>query len=114
MKGIQVVVLLCSLVIVSFTQEKPLRAGQSDGNTFVGIVSDSICGPRHKMTDKSAEECARACQRAGARYVLLAGDKVYMLAGSVNDVAYLAGQKAKVTGALQGDTIQVNSITPTQ
>jgi hypothetical protein len=114
MKGIQCAVLICSLAMALAGQERPLRAGQSDGNTFIGIISDSSCGPRHKMTDKSAEECARACQRAGASYVLLAGDKVYILNGSVNDVAYLAGQKAKVAGALQGQTIQVNSITPTQ
>ena len=106
--------LICSLAAMVAGQEKPLRAGQSDGNTFVGIVSDSICGPRHKMTDKSAEECTRACQRTGAQYVLLAGDKVYVLAGNINDVAYLAGQKAKVKGALQGDTIQVSTIIPTQ
>lgn len=114
MKGIQFAMLICSLAMTLSGQEKPLRAGQSDGTTFIGIVSDSTCGPRHKLTDKSAEECTRVCQRAGARYVLLAGDKVFFLAGSANDVAYLAGQKARVTGALQGDTIQVSSITPTQ
>lgn len=99
---------------LAFAQSRPLRAGQADGNTFIGIVSDATCGARHRMPDKSAEECTRYCQRAGARYVLLAGDKVYALAGGSNDVAYLAGQKAKVSGALEGDTIRVSSIAPTQ
>lgn len=89
-----------------------LKMGQTDANTFVGIISDSSCGPRHKMMDKSAEECARTCQRAGARYVLVAGENVYGLKGSTNDVAYLAGQKAKITGALKGKTISVTAVTP--
>jgi hypothetical protein len=89
-----------------------LKMGQTDANTFVGLISDSSCGPRHKMMDKSAEECARTCQRAGAKYVLVAGEKVYGLKGSTNDVAYVAGQKAKVTGALKGKTIHVAAVTP--
>ena len=34
-------------------QQKPLNMGQADSNTFVGIISDSFCGPRHKLPDKS-------------------------------------------------------------
>jgi hypothetical protein len=89
-----------------------LKMGQTGANTFVGMLSDSTCGPRHKMMDKSAEECARACQRAGAKYVLVAGDKVYGLSGPSNDLAYLAGQKVKVTGSAQGSVISVTAVAP--
>lgn len=89
---------------------KPLKMGQTDANTFVGIVSDSFCGPRHKLRDKSAEECTRTCQRKGANYVLVAGEKIYELNGHDSDLGYLAGQKAKVTGSLQGNTIEVSSV----
>ena len=89
-----------------------LKMGQTGANTFVGIISDSSCGPRHKMMDKSAEECARACQRAGAKYVLVAGEKVYALRGRTNDIAYLAGQKAKITGSLRESTIAVTAVGP--
>ena len=64
------------------------------------------------MMDKSAEECARTCQRAGAKYVLVAGEKVYALAGRTNEVGYLAGQKARITGSLQGNTIAVSAAGP--
>lgn len=57
-------------------QQKPLKMGQADSNTFVGIISDSFCGPRHKLPDKSAEECTRFCQRKGAYYVLVVGEKI--------------------------------------
>jgi hypothetical protein len=88
--------------------------GQRDDTTFVGIVTDSRCGAKHRMTDKSAEECTRACQRAGAAYALVAGEKVYILEGRHSDVSYLAGQKAKVSGTLSGRTITVDSVVPTQ
>jgi hypothetical protein len=84
--------------------------GQAGANTFIGLVSDSNCGPRHKLKDKSAEECTRTCQRAGASFALVAGEKIYKLKGDHNDVAVLAGQKAKVTGTLHGDTITVSAI----
>jgi hypothetical protein len=89
-----------------------LKMGQTGANTFVGMVSDSSCGARHKMMDKSAEECARTCQRAGASYVLVAGEKIYTLAGRANDLAYLAGQKVKVTGSARGNTISVAAVAP--
>ena len=95
-------------------EQKPLKMGQSAANIFVGIISDSFCGPRHKLPDKSAEECTRFCQRKGASYVLVAGPKIYQLSGRANDLGYLAGQKAKVTGSLQGDKIVVGSVGPTQ
>ena len=95
-------------------EQKPLKMGQSDANTFVGIISDSFCGPRHKLPDKSAEECTRSCQRKGASYVLVAGEKIYRLGGHANDLGFLAGQKAKVIGSLQGDKIVVGSVIPTQ
>jgi hypothetical protein len=91
----------------------PMKMGRADANTFIGLVSDSRCGPRHKLKDKSAEECTRVCQRAGASFALVAGERTYKLKGDSNDVAVLAGQKAKVTGTLQGDTIVVQSIQAT-
>ncbi len=88
----------------------PMKMGRADANTFIGLVSDSNCGPRHKLRDKSAEECTRTCQRAGAAYVLVAGEKIYRLKGDANDVGVLAGQKVRVTGTLQGDTIAVKAV----
>lgn len=92
----------------------PLQLGQSGENTFVGLISDASCGPRHKMRDKTAEECTRTCQRAGQPYVLVAGDKTYRLRGNSRDIGFLAGQRAKVTGTLAGSSINVVSVTPTQ
>lgn len=86
--------------------------GRRDNTTFVGIVTDSRCGAKHQMADKSAEECARACHQAGASYALVAGDNLYMLKGREKEVAQVAGQKARVSGTLSGTTIAVKSVTP--
>lgn len=95
-------------------QDAPLKMGQHSSDTFVGLVSDTTCGARHKLKDKSAEECTRTCVRQGAGFALVAASKVYVLKGDTNDLGVLAGQKAKVTGSLDGNTITVSSIVPTQ
>jgi len=107
------VVFLLALCCVA-QQDAPLKMGQHGSDTFVGLVSDSTCGARHKLKDKSAEECTRTCVRKGASFALVAGPNVYILSGNQNDIGVLAGQKVKVTGSLDGTTITVSSITPTQ
>ncbi len=89
-----------------------LAAGKTQ--TLTGQVSDAMCGAKHQeMPDKPAE-CTRACVKHGANYALVVGDKVYTLETSdkaelakLND---LAGSKAKVTGEVEGTTINVKSV----
>lgn len=80
--------------------------------TFVGSISDSMCGVKHMMPggDKA---CTDACVKAGAKYILAdaARNKVYNLNDQKKAAAY-SGEKVKVTGTLDGDTIQVTSIAP--
>jgi hypothetical protein len=47
----------------------------------------------------------------GAKYVLLDGDKVYTLAGKDLALDKLAGERATVSGTLQGTVINVSSVT---
>lgn len=60
--------------------------------------------------------CTRACVRRGSKYALVVGDKVYVLdtqdKAALDALDKLAGQKAKVTGQPQGDTIAVSSVAP--
>jgi hypothetical protein len=61
-------------------------------------------------------ECVRYCIAHQGTYVLLVGDRLYMLQnqpGRVLDA--LAGKKAHVTGALVGeDVLEVDSVSPIQ
>lgn len=95
-------------------ETSPMKPGQAGENVFIGLVSDASCGARHKMRDKSAEECTRTCQRSGQPYVLVAGEKVFRLNGQANEIGLLAGQKARITGRLQGNAIDVVSVLPAQ
>jgi hypothetical protein len=78
--------------------------------TFVGAVTDTMCGKKHMMPGKSDAECIRECVKAGSKYALLVGDKVYTLSGDTKQIEKLAGKKVKVTGEVKAATIAVNSI----
>jgi hypothetical protein len=85
----------------------------SKTRSFTGEVSDSMCGAKHMMAGSPAA-CTRACVAKGANYALVVGEKVYTL-NTTNKTALaqldkLAGEKARVTGTEDGDTISVKSV----
>jgi hypothetical protein len=81
--------------------------------SFTGEVSDAMCGAKHMG---SAADCTRGCVSKGSKYALVVGDKVYTLdttdKAALDHLNKLAGEKAKVTGTLKGDTIEVASVSP--
>ena len=80
------------------------------GTTFTGMITDSHCGARHMRTShQTAAECARACFRRGASYVLVDGDRRYTLVGGETSLSKLAGERVNIIGTRQGDAILVNS-----
>src|SRR5882724_19367 len=79
--------------------------------TLTGEVSDSMCGAKHMAKDKTAAECTRECAKAGSDYALVVGGKVYPLKGDKTELDKYAGQRATVTGTLDGDNVNVQSIT---
>jgi hypothetical protein len=79
--------------------------------TYTGIVTCSFCGARHvKHPEMNSTNCTRECVRTGAKYTLIDGEKSYTLQGRFADLTQFAGQRAKVSGSRQGDTIRVTSI----
>jgi hypothetical protein len=80
--------------------------------TFTGMITDGHCGARHVSADKSSAVCARMCVRNGSPYSLIDGDKRYRLLGMYDQLDEVAGQRATIFGALDGNIIQVSSITP--
>ena len=81
--------------------------------TFVGNISDAMCGLKHMMPGKSDKDCTLECVKAGSKYVLadVANGKVYQLTDQKKPEEF-AGQRVKVTGTLKGDTISVTAIEP--
>lgn len=79
--------------------------------TFTGVVTDDMCGVKHTMMPgKSDAECVRACIKAGSKYALAVGNKVYVLSGDAKQFDALAGKKVNVTGEAKGNSIAVTSI----
>lgn len=78
--------------------------------TFVGEISDSMCGLKHTMGG-NAKDCTLECVKSGVKLVLAdkSAGKVYDLANPNVANAY-AGQKVEITGTLQGKLIKVESI----
>jgi hypothetical protein len=88
----------------------PLVPNSPTGTIFKGMVTDSRCGARHlRNSGMSPAECARACVRKGASYVLVDGERRYTLTGNEDVLQKLVGTRASVTGTRQGDSIVVNA-----
>jgi len=75
---------------------------------FTGYIIDESCAGKSAM--KGNEACARKCIKGGSPAVLLSDSaKVYKLDDQAKAVEH-AGHKVKITGTLNGDTINVESI----
>ena len=79
------------------------------------MITDSYCGAHHRRnTHQNSADCARACVRMGAHYVLVDGDRRYRLTGANDELDKLIGQRANIAGRLDGGMIAVTSATPFQ
>lgn len=78
--------------------------------TYQGILTCSRCGAKHSAElDQSASKCALRCIHAGASFELVNPDFTYLLSGDVVALKPLAGQRVRVVGSLDRNTIQVHS-----
>ena len=88
---------------ICLSRRSPLVAAD-----FNGYIIDESCASKPAM--KGNEACARKCMKGGSPAVLLSADnKIYKLDDQAK-VGEHAGHKVVVTGALKGDTIQVENI----
>ena len=79
--------------------------------TFTGVITDTMCGKDHGMMGvKPDSKCVLECVKSGSKYALLEGSNVYELSDQKGPEKF-AGQKVKVTGTLNGNVLQVQSIT---
>jgi len=97
------------------TREQPASVEAKDDTAgrqkvLRGVVSDSSCNAKHMIADRNAAQCTRECVSKGARYTLVAGERVYVLDGNPAEVDPLAGQRAEVVGLLDGNVVTVRSI----
>lgn len=105
--------LLGLLPLSTFAKEK----------TWTGKISDSHCGATHNAAIHSDSpkkgkikdrECTLACVKAGAKYVLVSGSKVYEIENQdFLGLQDYAGYAVKLTGEMNtdGKSIKVSHIT---
>lgn len=94
-----------------WAQKSSKKAAPAAGQSYTGTVSDTMCGAKHMMAGSPAD-CTRACVKQGSDYALVVGDKVYTLKGDAAELDKYAGQKVKVTGKLDGTTLQASTVAP--
>lgn len=79
--------------------------------SFEGMVTCSRCGAKHSAAlNRSASTCVRVCVHGGASFALVNADSTYRLDGDLSVLKKLAGQRARVTGTRDGQTIKVVSV----
>jgi len=82
----------------------------TSATSFEGMVTCSRCGAKHSAElDRSASTCVRVCVHAGSSFVLVNAETTYLLDGDLVALKKLAGQRARVTGTREGQTIKVVS-----
>jgi len=100
----------------SAEQASPTRASAAQPSpaqeqTYEGMVTDTHCGARHDAAiGMGSSDCTRACVHAGSQFALVNGDKLYVLSGDLETLKRSAGQRSKIVGTLNRDTIAVSSI----
>ncbi|MFB3916165.1 MAG: hypothetical protein ACE14M_05520 [Terriglobales bacterium] len=103
-------VTLAFVVLVALVMTVAIMAAAAT-QTLTGVVTDDMCGKKHTMMPgKPDSECIRACIKAGSKYALLSGGKVYALKGDAKQFDLLAGKKVKVSGDVSGTSVAVSSI----
>lgn len=101
---------LCALLVAGALLAGAAMAQGVETKTLEGTISDAMCGVKHKTAN--AKQCTLGCVKMGGNYALVVGDKVYTLEGKKAELDKLAGEKAKVTGTVDGMKIQVTSVAP--
>jgi len=91
-------------------------AAAADEHTFVGVITDTMCGADHKPMNVSPEsKCVKDCVRMDktVKYALYDGKDVYTLSDQKTPEAF-AAQKVKITGKLFEKTkiLRVDKIEP--
>jgi len=99
--------MLACLMLLTALCAMPAMAATT---TLTGMITDDMCGAKHMMPGKPDAVCTRACVKRGAHFAVLVNDKLYLLSGKSSEVDALAGEKATVSGQLNGSTLTVSSI----
>ena len=93
------------------TQSSPAQSMDVQPQTYDGVITDTHCEAKHSAPlAESAAECTRVCVHSGERFALVDGDKLYVLEGEPVALKRAAGERVRIAGTLNGNTISVTSV----
>jgi len=98
---------ILAFAFMSATMIPAIQQLHAASQSIDGIVSDSMCGKKHMMPGKTDAQCVQECIKSGSSYALVAGAKVYMLAGKPQTIAPFAGKRVHIQGDLKDNTITI-------
>ncbi len=100
---------LCVVFALAFTLMMIAPAFAADAQTVNGWVADSKCGV--KAAHEGAAECTKKCIAAGAAMVVVTdGDQKVLTVSNPDALKGHEGHHVAVTGHVEGDKIQVQSV----
>lgn len=74
---------------------------------WTGWISDAKCGAKGANADHKG--CAQSCVKGGEKPVFVSEEKVYQI-GDASKIEEYVGQKVTITGSMDGDTINIESV----
>lgn len=98
------------LVILASITSSMTAISFASSQNLTGVISDDMCKSKHMMAGHSDADCTRACVKSGSKYVLMVGNKMYILKGDMKQIAQFAGDKVSVSGEVTNDSLSVQSI----
>lgn len=104
------VLMICAAVSVLFFMVVTASAGAGDkGTTVNGYVTDSMCGTKGASTSHAA--CMTKCLGKGAKAVIVTdGDQKIVNVDNPDVLKGHEGHHVAVTGAMNGDSIHIDSV----
>lgn len=76
---------------------------------WTGYISDAACGAANANDTAASKECAKNCVKGGSAPVFVTDGKVIKIADP-KKVMNFVGDKVKVSGKLEKDTLSVEKI----
>jgi hypothetical protein len=101
---------IIALALLSAAMIPAIQQVHAAAQPIAGVISDTMCGKKHMLPGKTDAECIAECLKGTASYALVAGKKVYTLAGNPETIAPFAGKHVEIEGSVKGNTITVTSI----
>ena len=92
-------------------QMKAVSSVDTASRAYEGMITCTRCGAKHSAKlGQSATTCVRVCVHGEAQFALVNAESTYLLDGDRDNLKRVAGERAKILGHLEGNTIKVQSV----